>query len=121
MILRLQQWVRPVLAGLVLLGLLMPTLDAFKCIDDFGPKGAIGNLVEQHKAVVSNDAPAQSLGWQEDADPLCPHGHCHHWVGVTSVAKLDFRQSARILELPHRDYDSLPSAPRMGLLRPPRA
>lgn len=121
MTLRLPHWMRPVLAGLVLLGLLMPTLDAFTCIDDFGPKAAVGGLAQQDKAVAAKDSPAQPLGWQEDADPLCPHGHCHHWVGVTLAERTDFGLSTQILEPLRGDYDSPPSAPRMGLLRPPRA
>ena len=119
---RLRQWARPVLAGLLLLGLLIPTLDAFKCIDDLTPKGAIGNFVQVTKALTTQEHPDQPVTDQDDVDPLCPHGHCHHWLGLARLSdRLDFRLSAKIMEPVRGAYERPPSAPRTELLRPPRA
>jgi hypothetical protein len=118
---RLWQWMRPALAGLLLLGLLVPTLDAFNCIADLAPEAGIAGLTHQATAQISQDDPAPPAG-QPDADPLCPHGHCHHLLGVTRLAeRTDFAPSTRIVEPTGGNYDSPPSAPRTELLRPPRA
>jgi len=115
----LRKWSGTLLAGLMALALLVPTIDSFICIADIGQPTQVASAQNVQTA---KQFPAQPQQDQDDVDPLCPHGHCHHWVGVTRLAeRVDLKPSAKILEPVRGDYDSPPSAPRTELLRPPRA
>jgi len=115
-------WSRPFLAGVVALCLLIPTLDAFHCVAEFSDSTVISTSTHGAKVVIAKDVSGKPLGMVGDADPLCPHSHCHHPPGMTSIAKPTAVPTTwAYLAPPLGTHDVRPSQPPSGLLRPPRA
>src|SRR5262249_29587826 len=104
------------LAALLLLGLMVPTIDTFLC-------GICDAVVTSQEKVTQTaekkDAPAKPL--HDDGDALCVHGHCHHWVGFTKPAERLPIIAMQSGQQSYGLYGTPPSAPQIELLRPPRA
>jgi hypothetical protein len=119
---RLRGWARPLLAVLVVLTLLIPTLDAFQCVVEFSDVTVASVDKHQAETVIAKDISGKPLDVTGDADPLCPHGHCQHPAGIPSVAEPVAMPITLAYFEPFRSVYSVPaSQPPLGLLRPPRA
>ena len=118
----LRGWSGVLLAGFLALAILIPTLDTYICIADVQQASVTSVTKQMAQTGLQKNVPDQSQKTHDDADSSCPHGHCHHWVGV---AKLGERLALNITltngELPGGLYSSPPSAAQIQLLRPPRA
>jgi len=111
-------WGGMLLAVLLVLGLMTPTIDTFICIADDGI-----SIAHQDKVVkaAEKQSPAKSVS-HDDTDALCVHGHCHHWVGMEKPhERAAFMVAMAFREPSYGLYGPLPSAPQIELLRPPRA
>jgi hypothetical protein len=115
-------WSRPLLAVLVVLTLLIPTWDAFQCVAEFSDSTFTSADVHAGKIIVAKDIGGKPLNIDNDADPLCPHSHCHHPAGMPSMTEHPAMPTVLTrLEPPWSIYHIPPSPPSSGLLRPPRA
>jgi hypothetical protein len=117
-------FLRPLLAALVVAALLIPTLDAFRCIDDVAQAAPASAAHMVGKTALAKDV----SGVPHDADPdqdgsgLCPHGHCHYPPGMTRAIEAPGTPTTVATFEPYRGADAAPpSRPPLGLLRPPRA
>ena len=102
-------WRGILIAVLLVVGLLTPTLDTFVCIGD--DPGTVAGVLD--------NSPSNSP--QPSGDALCVHGHCHHWIAVSRIAPvLDFE----LAERPSGEIYALIVPPdavsQRELLRPPR-
>lgn len=108
-------WNAVFLAALLTFAVLIPTIDSFVCIADFGQSETVSLAQAGHQA--GNDAPRH-----DDGDASCIHGHCHHWVGVAKTGeRAAFDVSLTDGGIAPGLYGPPPSAPQIELLRPPRA
>lgn len=111
-----------VLAGLLALAILVPTVDTFVCIADVQLSSDASVSNEMAQTGLQESVPDQRQKMHDDTDSSCPHGHCHHWIGVAKPGeRLALDISLAQGELPSGLYSSPPSAPQIQLLRPPRA
>lgn len=115
----LHRWTGWLIAAILVVSLLTPTIDAFGCIADSVPEASrIGITL----VAVEEGAPAEKSPVHADGDALCVHGHCHHWVGVAKLSeRLLFNAALTLNEPSFGLYGMPPSALKTDLLRPPRA
>lgn len=107
------------LAAAVALGLLIPTLDIFRCIGGDAPSNF---QKEVTLALEDADGLPDTAPIHGDGDALCVHGHCHHWTGDTKLAERPLFRMALDFSTPSfGNGNTFTSAPQSGLLRPPRA
>jgi len=112
----LRKWNGALLAALLALAVLAPTIDSFICISDVGNTAT---AVQEQVAGMDKDILDQS---HDDGDASCSHGHCHHWVGFTKVGeRMAFNANAKHLTPTPALSTAPPSAPQNALLRPPQA
>jgi hypothetical protein len=115
-------FLRPLLAALVVAALLVPTLDAFRCVDDVAQAAPAYNNHAIGKLALTKDIPGTTQDADRDGDGLCPHGHCHYPPGMTRAVEAPATPATVAYFKPFRGADAAPlSRPPLGLLRPPRA
>jgi hypothetical protein len=123
----LRGWSGPLLAALLTLAVLTPTLDMFVCADD-QQSTAITVIasampsVEVHAASDLHKKSSMPAERHDADDSGCIHGHCHHGIGAAKLAETELAAEAapgdgilpRLSAAPHLNLG-------LDLLRPPRA
>ena len=101
------------LACLLVLSVLMPSVDAYICIADAKTDTAFLADHAQHP----NPEPADP----DAGDAMCVNGHCHYWVGIARMAEpYSYAAAVFSVEPARTAYNTSPSAPPNELLRPPQ-
>lgn len=117
----------PLLAALLTLAVLTPTMDLFVCAGDQQPTAITsiagstqaGGMQEASDVQKKSSIPVERHDADDDG---CVHGHCHHGIGVAKLADAELTTDAMRGD---KVLPWLPDAPdlalSLGLLRPPRA
>jgi hypothetical protein len=109
---------------MVVVALLIPTLDAFRCVDDVAQAAPATATYMAGKIALATDVSDATPDVDQDGDGngLCLHGHCHYPPGMTRAVEAPGTPFAVAYFEPFRGTDTAPpSRPPLGLLRPPRA
>ncbi len=110
----------PLLAALLTLAVLTPTIDVYACANDKAPSvtTATVSLSKVASQQQKSNAPIER---HDDGDSGCIHGHCHHGIGMAKLSETQLASVALPLsKVAPWAIDAPPSAPSNGLLRPPR-
>lgn len=110
----------PLMAALLVLAVLTPTIDMYACANDKAPAMVVASVSFAKAAdQKSSNIPLQQ---HDDGDSGCIHGHCHHGIGVAKLNEGEVVSEASPSSMVSPwTFDAPASAPSVDLLRPPRA